>query len=132
MPASRHGSSCAALAAASRWLGWLNAIAVLGELGFALGVLGSDVAPPDLTMPLACFLVGVVASGLSMACWAWGAGGAEERPVGVSGLARWVGLLAYLLALAAFVVGCWLSAGLAFEAEAGDVDAGYTMRIPGA
>ena len=129
MAVSRHGNSCATLAPAARWLGWLNAIAVLGELGFALGVLGSEVAPPNLAVPLACFLAGVVASGLSMVCWSWGADEAGRRWLAP---ARWAGLLAYLLALAAFVAGCWLSAGLAFEADAGDVDAGYAMRIPGA
>ena len=130
-PRRGPGGAYASLGAAARWLGWLNAIGALAELGFSLGVLGADVAPPDLSLPLAVFLAGVLASGLAMLCW----GLAQACPGRCGGnwarLAGVLGGIAYLAALGAFAGGCWLSAGLAFDAVDGQVGAVYTAHATG-
>ncbi|MCD0505716.1 hypothetical protein [Bordetella petrii] len=124
MAQSRAGAvAFVSLGAAARWLGWLNAMGVLIELGFTLGVLGADIAPPDLTFPLALFLGGVLACGLAMLCW-----GVAQMGVGPRSamLAGGLGALAYLLALFAFVAGCWLSVGVAVDIDS-QVGAAYTV-----
>ncbi|MBV7482454.1 hypothetical protein [Bordetella sp. BOR01] len=126
VPGATCGGAYAPLGAAARWLGWLNAIGALVELGFSLGVLGADVAPPDLSVPLAVFLVGVLACGSAMLCW--GLAQAARVEGRCSRAAAWLGAIAYIVALAAFVAGCWLSAGLAFEASDSQVGAAYTAH----
>ncbi|HYG42592.1 MAG TPA: hypothetical protein VEA17_06695 [Bordetella sp.] len=112
------------MGSAARWLGWLNAIGALVEVGFALGVLGADVAPPDLSVPLAIFLTGVLAGASAMLCW--GLAQAARAGSRCSKAATWLGAIAYIVAMGAFVAGCWLSAGLAFDAADSQVGAAYT------
>lgn len=127
--AARRGAY-ALLAAAARWLGWLNAIGALVEMGFSLGVLGADVAPPDLTLPLAIFLAGVVACGGAMLCWGLAQVGAsaERPPRRCVAAAVWLGAAAYIFSLLAFAAGCWLSAGMAFDAAGDSMGAAYTVH----
>ena len=120
----------ALLGAAARWLGWLNGIGALVGVGFSLGVLGADVAPPDLTMPVALFLAGVIACAGAMLCWglaqvAASAGRPARRCVTV---AVWLGVAAYIASLLAFAAGCWLSAGLAADAAGDPMGAVYAAR----
>lgn len=126
-PRRGPGGAYASLGAAARWVGWLNAIGALVELGFTLGVLGADVAPPDLTLPLAVFLAGVLAGGVAMLCW-----GLAQACPGRSGnwirLAAVLGGAAYLVGLAAFAGGCWLSAELAFDAADSQMGTSYTVH----
>jgi len=114
--ASAPGKPCtgyALLSAATRWLGGLNAIGALAEVGFSLGVLGADVAPPDLSIPLAMFLSGVLACGLALLCWACAqlAAGAGRARRSIR-MAAGGGGLFYVIGLLAFAAGCWLSAAL--------------------
>jgi len=118
------------LAAAARWLGWLNAIGALVEVGFSLGVLGADVAPPDLALPLAIFLTGVLACGGAMLCWGLAQVGASvRRPLRrCVSAAAWLGAAAYIIGLLAFAAGCWLSAEMAFDAAGDSMGTAYTAH----
>jgi len=126
-----RGGTYAVLGSAARWLGCLNAIGALAEVGFSLGVLGADVAPPDLSQPLAWFLAGVLACGLALLCWGvaqvGAAGGQSGRRAGVG---LWLGAVAYAAGLLAFAGGCWISAGLALEAADDYTGASYTVNAP--
>lgn len=110
------GTAYALLSSATRWLGGLNAIGALAEVGFSLGVLGADVAPPDLSMPLAMFLSGVLACGLALLCWAGAqlacCGGRTRQGIR---MAAGVGGLFYVMGLLAFAAGCWWSAALGLD-----------------
>lgn len=118
-PATASGQGYAVLGLAARWLGCLNALGALAVVGFVLGVLGADVAPPDLSFPLAIYLAGVLASGLAMLSWGMAqtsgaAGRGSSR--GVSA-ANWIGVVAYATGLLAFAAGCWASAELGVESS---------------
>ncbi len=129
-PGADAARAYAPLGAAARWLGWLNAIGALVEVAFSLGVLGADVAPPDLGLPLAVFLVGVVACGAAMLCWGLAQAGmsAARPPRRCMAAAVWLGALAYIVSLAAFAAGCWLSVGVAFDASGDSIGTAYTVR----
>ena len=129
-PGADAARAYAPLGAAARWLGWLNAIGALVEVAFSLGVLGADVAPPDLGLPLAVFLVGVVACGAAMLCWGLAQAGisAARPPRRCMAVAVWLGALAYIVSLAAFAAGCWLSVGVAFDASGDSIGTAYTVR----
>lgn len=107
------------LGSAARWLGWLNGIGALVGVAFGLGVVGADVAPPDLSLPLAVFLLGVLSCGVALLCWGLaqalqGTGSAGFRWVA---LANWLGALAYLTGLLAFGAACWASFSLGFAVD---------------
>lgn len=112
------GLPFALLAGAFRFLGWLNGVAALGLAAFALGMVGGDIAAPDLQLPLLLLLAGLLAACL-------GAGFAYVAQVsllrqGYSGRltrahlpAQCLALLCYLASALAFCAGCWLAAGQA-------------------
>ena len=129
-PGADAARAYAPLGAAARWLGWLNAIGALVEVAFSLGVLGADVAPPDLGLPLAVFLVGVVACGAAMLCWGLAQAGmsAARPPRRCMAVAVWLGALAYIVSLAAFAAGCWLSVGVAFDSSGDSMGTAYTVH----
>ena len=54
------GLPFALLAGAFRFLGWLNGGAALGLAAFSLGIVGGDIAAPDLQLPLLLLLAGLL------------------------------------------------------------------------
>ncbi|WP_459614558.1 hypothetical protein [Bordetella sp. 2513F-2] len=104
------GSPYTALAALARVGLWLNGLAALMLAAFMVGVVGGDVAPPDLRVALVCYLAGMAASGCAAVFAVLAHAVAERRPA--SGGQRGVlllAMLAFLLGLAAFGAGCWIS-----------------------
>ncbi|QGE29208.1 hypothetical protein [Bordetella holmesii] len=99
------------LGSAVRWAGWLNGIACLLLMSFSLGIIGSEVAPGDLSWPLACFLAGMAATGLAFVLFAC-------VRILVGGARLWLfwpvmllALVCYGSSIAGFGAGCWLSLG---------------------
>lgn len=112
------GMSFAMFSGAFRFLGWLNGGAALALVGFSLGLVGGDIAAPDLQVPLALFLGGVLATcaGLVFAYLAQ----VSLLRQGYSGhLTRghWpavlLGMLCHLVSGLAFCTACWMAAGQA-------------------
>lgn len=129
-----QGASHALFGAAVRLVGWLNGLAALMLSAFALGVLGPDVDPPDLRLPLLCFLAGGLAAGAAAALALL----VQFAPARRDGAGpRWWGRTAVLACLAAgvlsyagFAAGCWLIvAGTMDEA---DGDSSLTLYATGA
>ncbi|CAB3675669.1 Uncharacterised protein [Achromobacter spanius] len=54
------------LAGGFRFLAWLNGGAALALVAFSLGIVGGDIAAPDLQLPLALFLAGLLSSCLGL------------------------------------------------------------------
>ena len=54
------GLPFALLTGAFRLLGWLNGGAALGLVAFVLGMVGGDIAAPDLQLPLFFLLAGLL------------------------------------------------------------------------
>ncbi|MCY1504933.1 hypothetical protein D9M68_391210 [compost metagenome] len=104
------------LVGAFRFLGWLNGGAALVLTGFSLGIVGGDIAAPDLQLPLELLLAGLLASCVG-ALFAYLAQVSLLRQ-GYSGhltRAHWpaqlLAMLCYLLSALAFCAACWLAAG---------------------
>lgn len=102
------------LAGAFRFLGGLNGGAALILVAFSLGIVGGDIAAPDLQLPLALFLAGLLASclGLLFAYLAQvsllrqgdtGHSTRGHRP------AQLLAMVCYLLSALAFCSACWFS-----------------------
>ena len=112
------GSPFALLAGAFRLLGWLNGGAALGLTAFALGMVGGDIAAPDLQLPLLSLLAGLLLACLG-AVFAYLAQvsllrqGYNGRLTRAHLPAQALALLCYLASALAFCVGCWLAAGQA-------------------
>ncbi|AVJ27059.1 hypothetical protein [Achromobacter spanius] len=111
-----NGTSFALLAGAFRFLGWLNGGAALVLVGFSLGIVGSDIAAPDLQIPLLLFLAGLVLAGLGVA-FAYLAQVSLLRQ-GYNGHltrghwpAQLLALLCYVASMLAFCGACWFSVG---------------------
>jgi hypothetical protein len=103
---------------AFRFLGWLNGGAALALTGFSLGIVGGDIAAPDLQWPVELLLGGLLASCVG-ALFAYLAQVSLLRQ-GYSGHltrahwpAQWLAVLCYLLSALAFCAACWLAAGQA-------------------
>lgn len=112
------------LGGALRWVGWLNGLASLLLMAFSMGIVGGELAPPDLTWPLSFFLAGLLSTALAFLLFALLraiAPGEGRR------LSLWfflvlvLALLAYAAAIAGFAGGCWLSLGAGPGADTGDV-----------
>jgi len=129
-----QGASHALYGAAVRLSGWLNGLAALMLAAFALGVLGPDVDPPDLRLPLACFLAGGLGAGAAAAL----AFLAQLAPAPEGGAGRrWWARTAVLaclgagvLAYAGFAAGCWLV--VAGTMDGVDGDSTLTLYATGA
>lgn len=113
-----NGTSFALLAGAFRFLGWLNGGAALILVGFTLGIVGPDIAAPDLQIPLLFFLAGLVLAGLGVA-FAYLAQVSLLRQ-GYSGHltrghwpAQLLALICFVASMLAFCAACWFAAGQA-------------------
>ncbi|CAB3693860.1 MULTISPECIES: hypothetical protein [Achromobacter] len=112
------GLSFSLLAGAFRFLGWLNGGAALALVAFSLGIVGGDIAAPDLQLPLALFLAGLVASCLGL-LFAYLAQVSLLRQGYTGHMTRghWpaqlLAMICYLLAALTFCAACWFSLGQA-------------------
>jgi len=112
------GLSFSLLAGAFRFLGWLNGGAALVVTGFSLGVVGGDIAAPDLQVPLALLLGGLLAACLGI-LFAYLAQVSLLRQGYTGHLTRahWpaqlLAVFCYLISALAFCAACWLAAGQA-------------------
>ncbi|MGH8816793.1 hypothetical protein [Achromobacter pestifer] len=112
------GMSFSLLAGAFRFLGWLNGGAALMLAAFSLGIVGGDIAAPDLQLPLALFLGGLLASCLGL-LFAYLAQVSLLRQGYTGHLTRghWpaqlLAMVCYLLSAVAFCGACWFSLGQA-------------------
>jgi len=112
------GLSFSLLAGAFRFLGWLNGGAALALTGFSLGVVGGDIAAPDLQVPLALLLGGLLAACLGI-LFAYLAQVSLLRQGYTGHLTRahWpaqlLAMFCYLISALAFCAACWLAAGQA-------------------
>jgi len=114
------GLSFSLLAGAFRFLGWLNGGAALALVAFSLGIVGGDIAAPDLQLPMALFLAGLVAACLGL-LFAYLAQVSLLRQ-GYTGhmtrghwRAQLLAMICYLLAALAFCAACWFSLGQAAQ-----------------
>lgn len=112
------GMSFSLFSGAFRFLGWLNGVAALILVGFSLGVVGGDIAAPDLQVPLALLLAGLLATCLGLV-FAYLAQVSLLRQGYTGHLTRghWpaqiLAVICYLLSALAFCAACWLAAGQA-------------------
>ena len=101
-----------------RFLVTVNGAGVLLTLLAATGFIETDMAPPLFRMPLAAFLGGLALSGVGL-LWSFVAQTSlfGQLMEGRRRRGHWVPmicvLVAYALSLVVFVVGCWLTLGLA-------------------
>ncbi len=115
----RAGSlSFSLFSGAFRFLGWLNGAAALVLVGFTLGVVGGDVAAPDLQIPLLLFLAGLMLACLGV-LFAYLAQVSLLRQ-GYNGHltrghwpAQLLAMICYLASALAFCGACWLASGQA-------------------
>ena len=97
-----------------RVLVWLNGAAALALVAFSLGIVGGDIAAPDLQLPLALFLAGLLSSCLGL-LFAYLAQVSLLRQGYTGHLTRghWPGQLlamaCFLLGALAFCAACWFS-----------------------
>ncbi|MGE6914996.1 hypothetical protein [Achromobacter kerstersii] len=114
------GLSFSLLAGAFRFLGWLNGGAALALVAFSLGIVGGDIAAPDLQLPMALFLAGLVAAclGLLLAYLAQ-VSLLRQGYTGHMTRGHWpaqlLAMICYLLAALAFCAACWFSLGQAAQ-----------------
>ncbi|ANY16736.1 hypothetical protein [Bordetella pseudohinzii] len=99
------------LASALRWTGWLNGIASLMLMAFSLGMVGGDVAPPDLSWPLAFFLAGIAAAALAFVLLALARALQPRRRPWFFWPVLLLALASYGVSIAGFGAGCWLTLG---------------------
>ncbi|EFF76247.1 hypothetical protein [Achromobacter piechaudii] len=116
-PQRRSSSmSFALLAGGFRFLGWLNGGAALALVAFSLGIVGGDIAAPDLQLPLALFLAGLLTScmGLLFAYLAH-VSLSRQGDIGHATRGHWpaqlLAMICYLLAAVAFCAACWFALG---------------------
>lgn len=106
------------LAGAFRFLGWLNGGAALALVAFSLGIVGGDIAAPDLQLPLALFLAGLLATCLGL-LFAYLAQVSLLRQgyMGHPSRGHWpaqlLAMVCFLLSGLAFCGACWFSLGQA-------------------
>jgi hypothetical protein len=112
------GMSFSLLAGGFRFLAWLNGGAALALVAFSLGIVGGDIAAPDLQLPLALFLVGLLSSCLGL-LFAYLAQVNLLRQGYTGHLTRghWptqlLAMVCYLFSALAFCAACWFALGQA-------------------
>ncbi|AYD63769.1 hypothetical protein YH64_002070 [Achromobacter sp. LC458] len=110
------GMSFALLAGGFRFLGWLNGASALALVAFSLGIVGGDIAAPDLQLPLALFLAGLLTSCMGL-LFGYLAQVSLLRQGDIGHVTRghWpaqlLAMICYLLGALAFCAGCWFSLG---------------------
>lgn len=110
------GLPFALLAGAFRLLGWLNGGAALGLVAFVLGMVGGDIAAPDLQLPLFFLLAGLLVACLGV-LFAYLAQVSLLRQGYTGRLGRGhlpaqiLAMLCYVASALAFCAACWLAAG---------------------
>ncbi|NMK45644.1 hypothetical protein [Achromobacter sp. Bel] len=112
------GVTFSLLAGAFRFLGWLNGGAALALVAFSLGIVGGDIAAPDLQLPLALFLAGLLASCLGLLfAYLTQVSLLRQGDRGQSTRGHWpaqlLAMVCYLLSALAFCGACWFSLGQA-------------------
>ncbi|MFY2645331.1 hypothetical protein ACOTDF_27490 [Achromobacter insuavis] len=110
------GLPFALLAGAFRFLGWLNGGAALGLAAFSLGIVGGDIAAPDLQLPLLLLLAGLLLACLGvlfvyLAQVSLLRQGYTGRLTRAHLPAQVLAMLCYVVSALAFCAGCWLAAG---------------------
>lgn len=106
------------LVGAFRFLGWLNGGAALVVTAFLLGIVGGEVAAPDLQLPLELLLGGLLASCLGL-LFAYLAQVSLLRQGYTGHLTRahlpaqLLAMFCYLLSALAFCAACWVAAAQA-------------------
>lgn len=106
------------LAGAFRFLGWLNGGASLALVAFSLGIVGGDIAAPDLQLPLALFLAGLLAACLGlMFAYLLQVSLLRQGYTGHLTRGHWpaqlLALVCYLFSVLLFAAACWFSLGQA-------------------
>lgn len=125
-PSNAYLSLTALSLSGFRFLGWINGIAVLILVAFSLGVVGGDVDPPDLQEPIAAYAAGLAFCAIGMlfsylthfSLFRQIAAGRARRTHWIPML---ITVLAYLLGVAAFVMGCWSAVSVTASQPKGDV-----------
>lgn len=99
-----------------RMAAWLNAGAALLLVSFSLGIVGGDVAAPDLLLPVSMCLAGLAAACMGLVFGAV-AGLVMSRTGDAISRRHWPAHLMAMLCLLAsaggFAAGCWLAASAA-------------------
>ncbi|MDH1299446.1 hypothetical protein [Achromobacter sp. GD03932] len=126
------GLSFSLLAGAFRFLGWLNGGAALILTGFSLGVVGGDIAAPDLQLPLALLLGGLLAACLGILfAYLVQVSLLRQGYTGHLTRAHWpaqlLAMVCYLISALAFCAACWLAAGQAIT-DAPQTTTAYVRR----
>lgn len=118
-----------------RLVAGLNGLAALMVTAFSLGILGSDVDPPDLSTPLAYYLAGFAACGLALLLvflvqlWRERRQRLGCEPGGRLGLV--LAALAFAGGVAGFGMGCWVSVDGSNNGGQGDeTPTTYTVTLP--
>lgn len=110
-------SLASTLALGFKFLAWVNGLGVIATLLVGMGVIPTDLAPQWLRLPLAAFLAGLTLAALGL-LWSYPTQASllNQLITRRSRRTHWIPLfctmVAYSLALFAFVCGCWLVLGL--------------------
>lgn len=100
-----------------KFFAWINGLGVIATLSVGMGVITTDLAPQWLRLPLAAFLGGLTLAALGL-LWSYPTQASllNQLIAGRTRRTHWIPLfctmVAYSLALLAFVFGCWLLLGL--------------------
>ncbi|OWT77218.1 MULTISPECIES: hypothetical protein [unclassified Achromobacter] len=111
-PANAYQALTQHALAGFRLLGLANGIALLLVLSFSMGIVGADIDPPDLQEAALAFTGGLACGALGL-LFSYLAHFSLFRQIaaGRAGRGHWlpmvIGVLAYLCAVVAFVLGCW-------------------------
>lgn len=123
-PRSQHirstGMAFSLLAGAFRLLGWLNGGASLALVAFSLGIVGGDIAAPDLQLPMALFLAGLLACCLGLvSAYLAQVSLLRQGYTGHLTHGHWPGqllaIVCCLLSALLFCAACWFSLGQAVQ-----------------
>ncbi|NYT61247.1 hypothetical protein H0A66_02750 [Alcaligenaceae bacterium] len=110
-----------------RFLAWINGMGIVAVLSLGVGIVQLELAPQWLRLPLAAFLGGLTLSALGL-LWAYPVQASllNQLVLGRARRTHWIPLfctmVAYSLALLAFVFGCWATLGLASLAYQNSAD----------
>lgn len=101
-----------------RFLAWINGLALLLLMACAIGIIDVDLAAHWMRLPVTIFLAGLALAALGL-LWSYPVQASllNQLAEGRARRGHWIPLIcamtAYGLSLLAFVLGCWLTLGLA-------------------